>query len=102
MKHRVPPISVASCLARGVARDLRSIVGGLLENAPVGARETLDGLLVTSAEDIDSSARKLLNGEPEGADVIPPALRRRGVPVSAVFTVARKQTTDERRRRACR
>ena len=69
-KHRMPPISVASYQRPAVWREiLRDIVGDLLENAPVGARETLDGLLVTSAEDLDKLGEKLLNGEPEGADM---------------------------------
>ncbi|HRV79653.1 MAG TPA: formate dehydrogenase accessory protein FdhE, partial [Thauera sp.] len=70
-KHRMPPISVASYQRPAVWREiLRNIVGDLLENAPVGARETLDGLLVTSAEDLDKLGEKLLNGEPEGADMV--------------------------------
>ena len=69
-KHRMPPISVASYQRPAVWREiLRNLVGDLLENAPVGARETLDGLLVTSAEDLDKLGEKLLNGEPEGADM---------------------------------
>lgn len=70
-KHRMPPISVASYQRPAVWREiLRNLVGDLLENAPVGARETLDGLLVTSAEDLDKLGEKLLNGEPEGADMV--------------------------------
>ncbi|WP_435751469.1 formate dehydrogenase accessory protein FdhE [Thauera sp. AutoDN2] len=69
-KHRMPPVSVASFQRPIVWHDiLRSIVGDLLENAPVGARETLDALLLTSAEELDKLAEKLLNGEPERADM---------------------------------
>jgi len=69
-KHRIPPVSVATFQRPLVWHDiLRNIVGDLLENAPIGARETLDALLVTSAEELDKLAEKQLNGEPERADM---------------------------------
>ncbi|MCK2127365.1 formate dehydrogenase accessory protein FdhE [Thauera aromatica] len=69
-KHRMPPISVASFERPAVWRDiLRDIVGDLLEDAPVGARDTLDALLVTSAEELDKLAGKLLDGEPDRDDM---------------------------------
>ena len=69
-KHRMPPVSVAAFQRPLVWHDiLRNIVGDLLENAPIGARETLDALLVTSAEELDKLAEKQLNGEPERADM---------------------------------
>lgn len=69
-EHRMPPLSVATFQRPVVWHDiLRNIVGDLLEDAPVGARDTLDALLVTSAEELDKLAEKLLNGEPEGADM---------------------------------
>ena len=68
--HRMPPISAASFQRPAVWHDiLRSIVADLLENAPSGAREPLDALFLASNEALDKLAEKLLNGEPEPADM---------------------------------
>lgn len=84
-ERRMPPISVATFQRPIFWHDiLRNIVGDLLENAPIGARDTLDALLVTSAEDLDKLAEKLLNGEPEHADM--PRLPYIAAAMQVVFT----------------
>ena len=67
--HRIPPVSVASYKLPPAWRDvLRQIVGDLLEDAPVGARDTLDTLLVTSTEELQRLGEMLLTGEPKNPE----------------------------------
>lgn len=68
--HRMPPVSVASFKRPPVWRDvLREIAGDLIEDAPVGARDTLDALLITNTEELEKLGEKLLTGEPERTDM---------------------------------
>lgn len=70
--HLIPPVSVASYKLPPAWRDvLRQIAGDLLEEAPVGARDTLDTLLVTSTEELQKLGEMLLTGEPKDpADLV--------------------------------
>ena len=67
--HAIPPISVASFKLPPAWRDvLRQFANDLLPDAPVGARDTLDSLLVTSTEELQRLGEMLLTGEPKSLE----------------------------------